>query len=189
MYEQQLDTIQQQFDESQQRVQVLQTDLANREKVFRDLNDQAFRQANAIVETANQEAQLMVSQAVSTAKLLLAQLAKLMNETREVDANLQQQFDDLSQTIQNLQNQQLEISPNREDWDNISSPFDVESPWLVKMDEKVWSYPSRANLLNDSKKIRCIAVIDLRTNKGGTAFKRPFEGVFIWLKGSDWNGL
>lgn len=115
MYEQQLDTIQQQFDESQQRVQVLQTDLANREKVFRDLNDQAFRQANAIVETANQEAQLMVSQAVSTAKLLLAQLAKLMNETREVDANLQQQFDDLSQTIQNLQNQQLEISPNRED--------------------------------------------------------------------------
>lgn len=115
MYEQQLDTIQQQFDESQQRVQVLQTDLANREKVFRDLNDQAFRQANAIVETANQEAQLIVSQAVSTAKLLLAQLAKLMNETREVDANLQQQFDDLSQTIQNLQNQQLEISPNRED--------------------------------------------------------------------------
>lgn len=110
MYETQMATYQQQLYETQKRVVALQEKLVMREKMFRDLDDQAVKRANGIVEAAKQEASVITGGAVAKSKLLLAQFAKVMDDTEEMDDSIRHSLEQLTQTIQSLQARVVEIS-------------------------------------------------------------------------------
>ena len=81
------------------RYQVLIKELSIREKAADDMSRIALREANAIISTAQNNADSIVQEALSTARLLLIDIARIANDAHEVKSDMQEKLLALQKTL------------------------------------------------------------------------------------------
>lgn len=102
LYEKQVETYELRQKEAQNKISSLQNELEIRQKMYRDLNDSAIVQANKIVENAHQQAQGILSQALSSTHLLLSQMESYSDIESITNAELETNKQQLLVSIQAL---------------------------------------------------------------------------------------
>lgn len=102
-YQNQLTQSHQQLELMRQKVQQLQNDVLIKEKAASQVHQLALKESNSIIETAHKNADLIVSEALSTARIILTELAKMTNQTNQVKEDLKHYVSDLSSMIDQVQ--------------------------------------------------------------------------------------
>ena len=111
-YQKQVDYTNKQLEATNQKYQALVQQLSIREKAADEISRLALQEANSIIDTANTNADIIVREALSTARLLLVELARISNQTASVKTDLKDRIIELSQLIEDFQ---LPDIPNM-DW-------------------------------------------------------------------------
>ncbi len=102
-YQNQLGQAQHQLELMKQKVTQLQEEVLVKEKAASQVHQLAIEESNTIIETANNNADLIVSEALSTARIILMELAKMSNQTNQVKEDLKRYVNDLSLMIDEVQ--------------------------------------------------------------------------------------
>ena len=102
-YQKQVDLTNKQLEATNQKYQTLVQQLSIKEKAADEISRLALQEANAIIDTANLNADIIVREALSTARLLLVELARISNQTASVKTDLKDRIIELSKLIEDFQ--------------------------------------------------------------------------------------
>lgn len=86
-----------------QRYQTLISELSIREKAADDISRLALKEANRIIYTAQNNADSIVREALSTARIVLTDMAKLGKEATDMKAGMQEQLNVLLETLEEFE--------------------------------------------------------------------------------------
>ena len=89
-----------------QRYQTLVSELTVKEKAADDIARLALKEANTIIETAQNNADAIVSEALTTARIILNDLSRIASEATEMKGYMQEQLSSLMGMLD-----QFEIPP------------------------------------------------------------------------------
>lgn len=92
-----------------QRYQTLVSELTVKEKAADDIARLALKEANTIIETAQNNADAIVSEALTTARIILNDLSRIASEATEMKGDMQEQLSSLMGMLD-----QFEIPPGSE---------------------------------------------------------------------------
>ena len=107
---QKLDAYQKQIEHSthqmmlfKEKYEQLQSQLAIKERAADEISRLALVEANQVIETANTNADIIVNQALTTAKLMLLELNKISEDTKVAKSDLEGRIQQLSKLIDQLE--------------------------------------------------------------------------------------
>lgn len=102
-YQSQVDVANSQNQALKERYDDLVSKLSIREKAADEISRLALKEANAVIDTANQNADIIVQEALSTAKILLSELAKISQETTIAKDDLRVRIELLQRTLDEIE--------------------------------------------------------------------------------------
>lgn len=102
-YQNQLLAAQKQIDLMKERYEKLQHEVLLKEKAAQQMTTMAIKESNSIIETANHNADLIVSEALSTARMMLMEVSKMSEQTNQVKMDLKKQLSGLSQLLETIE--------------------------------------------------------------------------------------
>lgn len=102
-YQRQMEQTHEALAQSQQQYQELQSQLAVKEKAADQMSRIALMEANRVVETAHENADIIVREALSTARLVLAELSKVNQETTQLKTEASEKITTILQLIKTLE--------------------------------------------------------------------------------------
>jgi cell division initiation protein len=88
-YRSQINHAGEQLSQIKNRYQALISELTVREKAADDIARLALKEANTIIDTAQNNADTIVREALSTARLLLTEIARIGNDAKDVKEEMQ----------------------------------------------------------------------------------------------------
>ena len=103
LYMKQSETSTQQLNLIKQRYQTLIGELNIREKAADEIARMALKEANRIIDTAQNNADSIVREALSTARLILVEIARISQDANEVKSELKEKLEALSRSIDDLE--------------------------------------------------------------------------------------
>ena len=83
-----------------ERYHSLMTELNVRGKAADDIARLALREANAVIASAQNNADTILKEALSTAKMVLVEIARLSNEAKDVKADMKEKLEVLTQSLE-----------------------------------------------------------------------------------------
>ena len=86
-----------------EKYQKLTNQIEVREKAADDINRLALREANRIIDSAQNNADSIVQEALTTARMILVEIARLSNEASDVKSDMQSKVDELQRALDNFQ--------------------------------------------------------------------------------------
>lgn len=95
----QMTTIKEQLDQYKIRYQTLSSELAMKEKAADDISRLALKEANTIIQTAHNNATLIVQEALSTARSVLVELANVSKGASGLKKDMRYQLESLMKNI------------------------------------------------------------------------------------------
>lgn len=101
-YESQVAVASEQLDKLKSRYNDLVSKLSVREKAADEISRLALKEANVVIDTANQNADLIVSEALSTAKILLTELAKVTEDTNHAKDEMKDKIELIQKTLDDI---------------------------------------------------------------------------------------
>ena len=102
-YQNQLKYSEKQIELVKERYEKLQEQILVKEKAAQQVHTMALKESNTIIETANKNADLIVSEALSTARMMLMEVAKISEQTNQVKMHLKKQLSDLSLLLDDIE--------------------------------------------------------------------------------------
>lgn len=112
LYGKQVVSTKEQLDQIKLRYQTLVSELAIKEKAADDIARLALKEANMIIDTAQSNADSIVKEALSTARLVLVELSSLSKEAHGMKEDMKLQLDALMNSIDEFE---FPVVPNM-DW-------------------------------------------------------------------------
>lgn len=103
VYMKQSESSSQQLNLIKQRYQTLIGELNIREKAADEIARLALKEANRIIDTAQNNADSIVREALSTARIILVEIARISQDANEVKSELKEKLDALSRSIEDLE--------------------------------------------------------------------------------------
>jgi cell division initiation protein len=103
LYMKQSESSAQQLNLIKQRYQTLIGELNMREKAADEIARLALKEANRIIDTAQNNADSIVREALSTARIILVEIARISQDANEVKSELKEKLDALSRSIDDLE--------------------------------------------------------------------------------------
>jgi cell division initiation protein len=103
LYMKQSESSSQQLNLIKQRYQTLIGELNIREKAADEIARLALKEANRIIDTAQNNADSIVREALSTARIILVEIARISQDANEVKSELKEKLDALSRSIEDLE--------------------------------------------------------------------------------------
>lgn len=98
-----IQTLLEQRDGITKRYNQLIKDISIREKAAEEMARLALREANSIIETAYSNADLIVREAMSTARQLLIEISRISSQSQEIRVELSEKVEDLQDILQGLE--------------------------------------------------------------------------------------
>ncbi len=95
LYQQQLVETTRTLDEMKQRYQQILTTEQSRKEAAENIARLSLREANEIISTAQKNADEIVKEAISTARLILVDLSKLYSQAGDVKSDMRKQLEDM----------------------------------------------------------------------------------------------
>lgn len=83
-----------------ERYHSLISELNVREKAADDIARLALREANAVIESAQNNADTILNEALSTAKMVLVEIARISKEAKGVKVDMQEKLEVLTQSLE-----------------------------------------------------------------------------------------
>lgn len=102
LYKSQTETSQTQLNLVKQRYQTLISELNMREKAADEIARLALKEANHIIDAAQNNADSIVREALSTARIILVEMARISADASEVKEELKDKLDALSKSLEDL---------------------------------------------------------------------------------------
>ena len=99
LYQQQLVETTRQLEEIRGKYESLQAMDASRKEAAEDIARLSLREANAIIETAQKNADEIVRTAISTSRLILMDLSKLYSQAGDVKTEMKEELSDLIKAL------------------------------------------------------------------------------------------
>ncbi len=99
MFRQRSEEVEKQLHMIRQKYQSVVDGLSAKERAADDMARMAMKEANIIVDTAQQNADVIVREALMTARSILLDIAKLGNEASELKGNMYEQLQELSRAL------------------------------------------------------------------------------------------
>ena len=99
----QIQTLNEQRDGITKRYNQLNKDILIREKAAEEMARLALREANSIIETAYSNADLIVREAMSTARQLLIEISRISSQSHEIRVELNEKVEVLQEILQGLE--------------------------------------------------------------------------------------
>lgn len=96
-------TLLEQRDGLTKRYDHLAKDISIREKAAEEMARLALREANSIIETAYSNADLIVREALSTARQLLIEISRISSQSHEIRVELNEKVETLQEILQGLE--------------------------------------------------------------------------------------
>jgi len=81
------------------RYRVLINELSIREKAADDISRIALKEANQIISTAQNNADSIVKEALTTARMLLVEIARIADDANDVKSDMQEKLNALQKTL------------------------------------------------------------------------------------------
>ena len=103
LYQQQIEALVAQRDSLDHRHSHLLSDIKVREKAAEEMARLSLREANTIIETAYRNADLIVREAMSTARQLLVEVSRISSESHDLRDELTQKIYKLQNTLRGLE--------------------------------------------------------------------------------------
>lgn len=103
VYQKQANNHQEQLQSIKERYNNLVSELTMREKAADEIARLALKEANKMIEHANDHADLIVKEALHTAKTLLAQIARIAHEASDVKSELKDKLSELATLLEALE--------------------------------------------------------------------------------------
>ena len=103
LYQQQVANVEHQLRDEKERYRNLLSQLEIREKAAQDLAGIALREANLIVDTAKNNADMIIKEALMSARTILIEFAKLGNEASSIKGKMKDQLDLLNKTLEEFE--------------------------------------------------------------------------------------
>lgn len=98
-----IQTLLEQRDGITKRYNQLIKDISIREKAAEEMARLALREANSIIETAYSNADLIVREAMSTARQLLIEISRISSQSQEIRVELNEKVEVLQEILQGLE--------------------------------------------------------------------------------------
>ncbi len=95
LYQQQLVETTRALDDMKQRYQQILTTEQSRKEAAENIARLSLREANEIISTAQKNADEIVKEAISTARLILVDLSKLYSQAGDVKSDMRKQLEDM----------------------------------------------------------------------------------------------
>lgn len=99
LYGRQVETATEQLNMIKSRYQSLVTELAVKEKAADDISRMALKEANSIIDTAQNNADSIVREALSTARLILVDVSRLTSEISGMKSEVRTQLTSLLKSL------------------------------------------------------------------------------------------
>lgn len=99
LYSRQVETATEQLNMIKTRYQSLVTELSVKEKAAEDISRMALKEANSIIDTAQNNADSIVREALSTARLILVDVSRVTTEISEVKSDVHNQLSSLMKSL------------------------------------------------------------------------------------------
>ncbi len=99
MYRQRSEEVEKQLNVIKQKYQFVVDGLSAKERAADDMARMAMKEANMIVDTAQHNADVIVKEALMTARSILLDIAKLGSEASELKGNMYEQLQELSRAL------------------------------------------------------------------------------------------
>lgn len=103
LYQQQATNVEFQLREEKERYRNLLSQLEIREKAAQDLAGIALREANLIVDTAKGNADMIIKEALMSARTILIEFAKLGTEANSIKGKMKEQLDLLNNALEEFE--------------------------------------------------------------------------------------
>ena len=103
LYQQQIEALVAQRDSLDHRHSHLLSDIKVREKAAEEMARLSLKEANTIIETAYRNADLIVREAMSTARQLLVEVSRISTESHDLRDELTQKIYKLQNTLRGLE--------------------------------------------------------------------------------------
>lgn len=101
-YQNQLNQSQSQLENLKEKYQQLQSQISVKERAASQVHQLALKESNTIIDTATKNADLIVSEALGTARIILMELAKMSDQTKQAKEDLKNYVNGLSQMIDDV---------------------------------------------------------------------------------------
>lgn len=101
-YQNQLNQSQIQLENLKEKYQQLQSQISVKERAASQVHQLALKESNTIIDTATKNADLIVSEALGTARIILMELAKMSDQTKQAKEDLKNYVNGLSQMIDDV---------------------------------------------------------------------------------------
>jgi cell division initiation protein len=98
-YIRQVESASEQLSLMKQRYQSLVTELAVREKAADDIARLALKEANNVIHSAQNNADAILQEALSTARMILIEISRIAREAHGLKKDMREQLKALSQTL------------------------------------------------------------------------------------------
>lgn len=103
MYRERSTEVEKQLHSIKTKYQFIMEGLSAKEKAADEMAHLATKEANLIVDTAQANADIIVKEALMTARTILLEIAKLGNEASELKGNMADQLEALSQALEEFE--------------------------------------------------------------------------------------
>lgn len=102
IHKKQVDALQEQRDNINKRHTQLLGEVAVRERAAEEMSRLALREANSIIDNAHRNADMIVREAMSTARQILVEIARISNESSSLRIELKDKLVHLENVINDL---------------------------------------------------------------------------------------
>ncbi len=102
-YRSQINHAGEQLNQIKIRYQSLMSELTVREKAADDIARLALKEANTIIDSAQNNADMIVREALSTARLLLSEIARIGNDAKDVKEEMQLKLQALAKSLEEFE--------------------------------------------------------------------------------------
>lgn len=103
LYEKELKNLEEQLTSVKNRYQVIVSELSVKEKAADDIARLALKEANIIIDSAQDNADSIVREALSTARIILSDLSRISNDASVMREEMHGQLTGLIQAIDNFE--------------------------------------------------------------------------------------
>lgn len=103
LYSQRIDTLEEQNKDYKEKYTSLASSISVKERAAEDIARIALKEANIIVATAQNNADVIVQEALSSAKMILIEVSKLGEETGEIKGRMMEELMHLDATLKGFE--------------------------------------------------------------------------------------
>ena len=103
LYSNRLDEVEKQSASYKEKYLTLACEIRIKEKAAEDISRIALKEANIIVQTANDNADVIVKEALASARAILLEVNKLGEETGEIKSRMMKELDRLDRALKDFE--------------------------------------------------------------------------------------